>query len=182
MTQSATPRSRASANGVPPGKSPGESRASAWDAALRLLGARARSRDEMRKRLLRRGFEDSEVESAMSRLDSAGLLDDVEFASEWVRSRHANSGKGRIALRHELAAKGIDKAVAEDALADVDPDAEREIAAGLVAKKLTPSQMEQARTDRAGREKVFRRLVGMLVRRGYPQSMSIDVVNDALRN
>ncbi|GAB19084.1 regulatory protein RecX [Gordonia effusa NBRC 100432] len=182
MTESATPRTRASADGVPPsGKIPGESKASAWDAALRLLGVRARSRDEMRKRLERRGFEAAEVESVMTRLDSAGLLDDAEFASEWVRSRHANSGKGRIALRHELVAKGIDKAVVEDALADVDPDAEREIAAALVSKKLTPSLIEQAQVDRAGREKAFRRLVGMLVRRGYSQSMSIDVVNDALR-
>ncbi|NMN99905.1 regulatory protein RecX [Gordonia sp. TBRC 11910] len=172
MTDSPEPRPR---------RSPEESKASAWDAALRLLGIRARSRDEMRKRLQRRGFEESEIESVMTRLDAAGLLDDADFAGEWVRARHSTSGKGRIALRHELAAKGVDKAIVEEALAGVDPDAEREIAARLVAKKLTASTLEEAHTDRTGRDKVFRRLVGMLVRRGYGQSMSIDVVNEALR-
>lgn len=162
-------------------RAPGESTPSAWDAALRLLGMRARSREEMRKRLAGKGFDEAQVTSVLARLDAAGLIDDADFAGEWVRSRHANAGRGRIALRHELAAKGIDKAIVEDALADVDPDAERAIAAELVTRKLTPSTLELAHTDRAGRDKVFRRLVGMLVRRGYSQSTSIDVVNEALR-
>lgn len=147
---------------------------------MRLLGTRARSRDEMRKRLTRRGFEDYEVEVVMDRLVAADLLDDSQFARDWVQSRHRNSGKGRIALRHELAAKGIDKTLAEEVLADVDPDAERAVAEGLVDKKLTVTLLERAHTDRTERDKVFRRLVGMLVRRGYPQSMSIDIVNSAL--
>ena len=34
--------------------------------------------------------------------------------------------------------------------------------------------------DRSVRDKHFRRLVGMLVRRGYPQAMAIDVVGGAI--
>jgi regulatory protein len=153
---------------------------SAWDTALRLLGVRARTRQEMVDRLARKGFDSDDIDDVMTRLDRHQLLDDVEFANEWVRSRHAYSGRGRVALRHELKAKGVDAGIIESALAEVDPDDERAVAADLVAKKLTPSQVERLQADPALRETLFRRLVGMLVRRGYPQSTAVDVVKDAL--
>lgn len=132
----------------------------------------------MRERLSRKGFDESVVDEVMARLDGAGLLDDEDFAAEWVRSRHRNSGRGRVALRHELKAKGIDASAIEVALSDIDPDDERAAAAALVAKKLTPAVTAALRADRTERDKQFRRLVGMLVRRGYPQSMAVDVVSD----
>ncbi len=153
---------------------------SAWDSALRLLGVRARSRTEMRERLMRKGFEADVVDEVMARLERHNLLDDEEFASEWVRSRHLNSGKGRLALRHELRTKGVDESIISEALADIDPDDERTIASGLVARKLTPSVVDRIGDDRAERDKAMRRLVGMLVRRGYSQSLAFEVVGEAL--
>ncbi|GAB91970.1 regulatory protein RecX [Gordonia rhizosphera] len=153
---------------------------SAWDAALRLLGVRARSRQEMRDRLARKGFDAETIDDVLARLDKHDLVDDTEFAAEWVRSRGTNSARGRVALRQELRAKGIDGATIESALAEVDPTDERAVAGGLVAKKLTPVQVDQLREDPAMRDRLFRRLVGQLLRRGYPQSMAIDVVNEAL--
>ncbi|WP_238419171.1 regulatory protein RecX [Gordonia sp. 'Campus'] len=161
-------------------KDPERKGPSAWDSALRLLGVRARSRQEMRDRLNRKGFDADTVDEVMERLDRHGLLDDEEFASEWVRSRHLNSGKGRVALRHELRTKGVDESVIAEALADIDPAGEREIAAGLVERKLTASMADRIAGDRAERDKAMRRLVGMLVRRGYSQSLAFDVVGEAL--
>ncbi|MEE4022829.1 regulatory protein RecX [Gordonia sp. PKS22-38] len=153
---------------------------SAWDAALRLLGVRARSRQEMIDRLSRKGFDEDTVDDVMGRLDKHHLLDDEEFAAEWVRSRHAHSARGRVALRQELRAKGIDPGVVETTLAELDPADERAVAAELVAKKLTPGQIDRLHRDPSTRDAVFRRLAGMLMRRGYPQSMAIEVVTDAL--
>ncbi|MGC5258559.1 regulatory protein RecX [Gordonia sp. DT218] len=153
---------------------------SAWDAALRLLGVRARSRQEMAERLVRKGFDADTVDDVMIRLEKHQLVDDSEFANEWVRSRHTHSGRGRVALRQELRRKGIDAGIIEAALDDVDPDDERAVAGELVAKKLTPIQIDRLRADPAVRDTMFRRLAGMLMRRGYPQSMAIDVVTEAL--
>ncbi|MGC4932694.1 regulatory protein RecX [Gordonia sp. DT30] len=147
--------------------------------ALRLLGVRARSRTEMQDRLSRRGFDAEAVTDVMMRLDSAGLLDDEDFATEWVRSRHAHSARGRLALRHELKAKGVDATTIESALSEIDPDDERAAARRLVDKKITVRVMEEI-DDRAERERHFRRLVAMLVRRGYPQSLALDVVGEQL--
>ncbi len=139
----------------------------------------------MAQRLARRGFDADTVDEVMTRLDAHKLLDDEEFAAEWVHSRHTYSGRGRVALRHELAAKGVDVAIVQRALDEIDPDDERAAARNLVDRKLTPTVTEQlvhaAETnDRSVRDKHFRRLVGMLVRRGYPQSMAIDVVGGAI--
>lgn len=134
----------------------------------------------MRERLSCKGFDSDVVDDVMVRLDRAGLLDDADFAVEWVRSRHTNSGRGRVALRHELTLKGVDPELIESALAAIDTDSERCAAAELVDRKLTVGVVERSRADRAERDKQFRRLVGMLVRRGYPQSLAVGVVGERL--
>lgn len=151
---------------------------SAWDAALRLLGTRARSRREVQDRLESRGFADHDVSSTIARLDESGLLDDTEFAYEWVRSRHAYSARGRHALRRELKAKGVADEVVADAIATIDPDAERAIAYALADKKLTFDAEDLA--DPAVRAKAFRRLSGALGRRGYPPEVITSVVKDVI--
>lgn len=135
----------------------------------------------MRERLHRRGFDDDTVADVMTRLDRAHLLDDEDFATEWVRSRHTFSGRGRLALRHELRAKGVEPHTIERALSDIDPDAERASAEGLVARKLTPAAVRAAATGAPGeRDKLCRRLIGMLARRGFAQPLAIDVVTAAV--
>lgn len=51
-----------------------------YDYAVRLLGRRAHSREELRQKLRRRGSA-AEVEPVLRRLEERGYLDDREFAS-----------------------------------------------------------------------------------------------------
>jgi len=142
---------------------------------LRLLTARARTRDELARQLLKRGYPDDVSRRVLDRLAEVGLVDDADFAEQWVRSRRENAGKGKRALIAELRNKGVDDDVIDAALADVDPAAERRRAEQLVADKL-----RRERLDEVDDAKVARRLVGMLARRGYSQTMAFDVVKVAL--
>ncbi|MFT3715005.1 MAG: regulatory protein RecX [Gordonia sp. (in: high G+C Gram-positive bacteria)] len=151
---------------------------SAWDAALRLLGVRARSRSEMAERLLRRGFETDEVADVLVRLDAAGLLDDAEFAHEWVQSRSRHSGRGRVALRRELRTKGVADHTVDEALSGIDPADERAQALELAAKKLRTANLDL--NDHADRTKAYRRLAGVLGRRGYPADVISGVVAEVI--
>ncbi|PXW33607.1 UNVERIFIED_CONTAM: regulatory protein [Williamsia faeni] len=153
--------------------------ASAYDAALRLLGVRARSRAELRGRLKDKDFPPFEIDSVMERLDRAGLLDDADFAEQWVRSRHLHSGKGRTALRHELRQKGVVDRVIEQAIGQVDDDTERERAADLLRRKTSRLGAEDV-SDRESRDKHTRRLVAMLARRGYAPSLAFELVKTRL--
>jgi regulatory protein len=92
----------------------------ALDSGLNLLSRRAHSRAEIRRKLGRRGYGEEEVESTVTRLAELGYLDDRAFAEGHVRRR--SSGLGRLALSAELAARGVDRAVADEALAGLDTE------------------------------------------------------------
>ena len=142
---------------------------------LRLLTARARTRSELEGQLTKRGFPDEVSNRVLDRLAKVGLVDDADFAEQWVSSRRVNAGKGKRALAAELRTKGVDDDVVTAALADIDAGTERERAEQLVRDKL--------RREKLGDDddtKVARRLVGMLARRGYNQTMAFDVVKDEL--
>ncbi|OHT88055.1 recombinase RecX [Mycobacteroides saopaulense] len=110
----------------------------------------------------------------MDRLAAAGLINDADFATQWVRSRHTYSGKGKRALAAELRTKGVSAENAAAALAQIDADSERSRAEELVAKKLRTENLDD------GGVRAARRLVAMLARRGYGQSLAYDVVKIAL--
>ena len=143
---------------------------------LRLLTARARTRAELAGQLAKRGYPDDVSMQVLDRLADVGLIDDADFAEQWVRSRRVNAGKGKRALAAELRNKGVDNEVITAALSDIDAGAERERAEQLVNDKL---RRERNTEDEA---KLTRRLVGMLARRGYSQTMAFDVVKVALAN
>ena len=103
---------------------------------LRLLTARARTRAELEAQLAKRGYPDDVTVMVLDRLTDVGLVDDTDFAEQWVRSRRVNAGKGKRALAAELRTKGIDDEVINGALADIDAGAERQRAEELVRDKL----------------------------------------------
>lgn len=145
----------------------------ARDVCLRLLTVRARTRSELEAQLTKRGYPDDVSARVLDRLVEVGLLDDVAFAEEWVRSRRANSGKGKRALATELRTKGVDPDVIAETLESVDAGEWRVQAEELVAAKLRRDKLDDEM-------KVTRRLVGMLARRGYSQGMAVDVVRTQL--
>ena len=142
---------------------------------LRLLTVRARTHAELAGQLAKRGYPDEVARSVLERLARVGLVDDEKFAGEWVRSRRANAGKGKRALAAELRIKGVDDGVIAAALDGIDAASERGRAEQLVERRLRREPLSEGDDV-----KVMRRLVGMLARRGYSQSMAVSVVTDAL--
>jgi regulatory protein len=140
---------------------------------LRLLTARARTRAELAGQLAKRGYPDDVSTRVLDRLADVGLIDDADFAEQWVHSRRVNTGKGKRALAAELHTKGIDNDVITSVLSDINPAAERDRAEELVRKKLRRENLG----DEAADARVTRRLVGMLARRGFSQGMAYDVVS-----
>ena len=137
---------------------------------LRLLTARSRTRAELFGQLVKRGYPDEVSDRVLDRLAAVGLVNDTDFAEQWVRSRRANAGKSKRALTVELHAKGVDNDVITTALSGIDAGAERERAEQLVRARLRREALGQ---DDA---RVSRRLVAMLARRGYSQTTACEVV------
>ncbi len=136
---------------------------------LRLLTARSRTRAELSGQLAKRGYPDDVSDRVLDRLAAVGLVDDAEFAEQWVQSRRARAGKSKRALAAELHSKGVDNDVISAVLGGINAGAERDRAEQLVRAKLRRETL----SDEA---KVSRRLVAMLARRGYSQNLACEVV------
>ncbi|HYN69962.1 MAG TPA: regulatory protein RecX [Candidatus Eisenbacteria bacterium] len=128
------------------------------DAAMRFLEARARSIDEVRRRLRTAGYTSELIDGAIDRLTALGILDDAAFAKAWVESRDRARPRGERALRRELQLKGIDRSVVDNVLDErrpsggdaeaADPDAtaaERLLArhSAALARVVDPRQRRQ---------------------------------------
>ena len=142
---------------------------------LRLLTARARTRAELAGQLAKRGYPDDVSARVLDRLTDVGLVDDTGFAEQWVHSRRANAGKGKRALAAELHTKGVDNDVITSVLGGINPAEERDRAEQLVRARLRRENLSDADAAR-----VSRRLVAMLARRGFSQTMAYEVVSAEL--
>ena len=86
------------------------------DAAAAFLSVRPRSVAETRGRLRHLGYRQELVDSVVARLVEMGYLDDAAFARAWVESRDRARPRGAAALRRELALKGVERSIIEQAL------------------------------------------------------------------
>ena len=146
--------------------------------ATRLINHRPRSEQELRQRLVEADFAPELVEEVISRCLSNGMLDDAHFAREWVRQRSEHNKKSVSVLRQELQRKGINSAVAEDALATVDEGDQQRIMQALIDKKACG--VKEAPADRKEYDKVLRRVVGVAARRGFPEGKALSYARIAL--
>ncbi|GAA2670833.1 hypothetical protein Apa02nite_018510 [Actinoplanes palleronii] len=144
----------------------------AREICLNQLSARPRTRVELAKALARKEISEEVIAEVLDRYDEVGIIDDAAFARAWVSSRHNGRGLARRALANELRQHGVDAETASEALEAVDDESEAAIARSLVDRKL--------RTAKGPPEAVFRRLVAMLARKGYPAGVAIGAVKDAL--
>jgi regulatory protein len=90
-----------------------------WEYALHVLGNRAHSSAELRKKLQRRAQSSLDVSSVMSKLREYGLADDKKFSESYASAKLANSGMGRFRVLKELRAKQVSPNIAQQAVASV---------------------------------------------------------------
>ncbi|MGK5629396.1 recombination regulator RecX [Streptomyces sp. URMC 123] len=140
---------------------------------LRLLTGTPRTRQQLADALRRRGTPEDVADEVLSRFEDVGLIDDAAFAGAWVESRHHGRGLARRALARELRGKGVDSALIEEAVGQLDPEQEQRMARELVDRKLRS-------TRGLDPDRRLRRLAGMLARKGYSEGLALRVVRQAL--
>jgi regulatory protein len=154
------------------------------DRLYALLSRRSRSEKEMRDYLTQLSFKRKikdqaeisslAVESAISRLKKKGLLNDLEFARNWVESRGKKHGPNR--LRQELMLKGVEKEIIDQILAiESAVDRETDTAKMLLEKKL---KAYAHLPEREGKQKA----ILFLMRRGFDYQTAREVVDQVFEN
>jgi regulatory protein len=139
----------------------------ARDEALRFLGTRPRSREEVRRKLIRRYGPDL-AEQTVADLDRAGWLDDAAFAQSWVESHR---GAGHRRLQADLLRRGVPRDVIERVLGAAGDRHEEAFAAALSRyRRLQSLEPGVAR----------RRLYAFLLRRGFDREAAAAAVRRAV--
>lgn len=142
--------------------------------AMRLLGARARSCQEMRNRLLRAGFDQGTVDAVENRLLKVGLLDDESFAAQVAR-RGAETGRSARLTRQDLQRFGVTPEVADAALVELDGAGSDEERAMALAERKAQS------CRNLPIDKAVARVVRHLCGKGYGPQLAWEVTRTVFR-
>lgn len=156
-----------------PPASPEEQERAARDVVLRQLTMMARSREQLREKILARGIAEEVAEQVLDRFTEVGLVDDAAFAETLVRTQRESRGLSRRGLAAELRKRGVEGDVAAEALSEIGDEEEFETALRLAQKRAAAT----SGLDRKVRE---RRIAGMLARKGYGASVAYRAVREAL--
>lgn len=135
-----------------------------YDRLLRLLGIRAHAKAELRRKLTAKGVDPAAVDRAITRAVDAGYIDDTQFAADFSRHARDQRGWAPARTRMELRKRGVDREIAEIAVAEVFSETD------LLEQAIDLAHSRAARLT-GDRESRRRRLVGYLARRGYPTSV-----------
>ncbi|WP_237189867.1 regulatory protein RecX [Rothia nasimurium] len=161
------------------GKEPESEFSRAKNIVLNQLAASPKSRAMLEKKLVEKEISTEVIEDILARFEAVNLINDAEFADVYVRTRMNVKKLSRSAIRRELKTKGVEGELAELALEQRTEEDERADAHELVRKKLRPSMNLG---DRAEKDKVMRRLVAMLGRKGYPAGLAFSVVREEVES
>jgi len=146
----------------------------AQDYALRLLGYRERSRQEIQARMERKGFQKEVIDKVLRYLESQKYLDDRRFAELWTHDRlRKGYGKWRVIL--ELREKGVDQEIIDEVVKKTYSSVD-EIGMALDLVKRKGYNLEWAEDQR-----VARRASEFLRRRGFSFSIIGEVMSRILK-
>jgi regulatory protein len=169
---------------IPESPTGAESLARGLDLACTHINRRERTVDEVRAHLERKGVAATTAEAVVDELRETRLLDDERFAAMFVADKRELEQWGTERIRRGLAARGIDRELAERALAE----AEGEEGAGALAEAAAGDPRPGGELGRAlellrrrfpdpPRERRDRdRALGVLLRKGYEGELALDAL------
>lgn len=140
----------------------------AYQKSLHYLSYRNRSEAEIRRHLERKELSPSAINAALDRLKEQSLVNDLNFAQEWVENRNTFRPRGKKALSSELYQKGISREIIQEVLQDLD---ERKLAMQLAQKKIN-------RVKGLDREDFQKKLYGYLSRKGFHYGICKEIVRE----
>ncbi len=145
--------------------------ARALTVAYRQISRRERTVNEVRGHLLERGVETDVTDAVIEELREQGCLDDARFARVFVEDKRALEQWGEERIRRGLQARGIDRELADAAIAapEGEEGANDELERALA---LLRTRFPHAPGDRRDRE----RALGLLVRKGYEYELALDAI------
>ncbi len=132
----------------------------AWLTSLRLLTATPKSRRDLSKKLLDKGYPEAVVQETLDQLEKQGFLSDLTYAKNLVSRLTHEKPSGRRKISFELKRRGVPAKIQEELLAEIDSTSESQ-------KALELAEAKWQSWARLPDEKRRKRLYDYLMRRGF---------------
>ena len=142
--------------------------------ALNLISYRKRSEMEILNALDKKGFNKEYITYTIDYLKENKYINDEDFAKSFIADKQNLNKYGPNKIKYELYKKGISKEIVELSLI-ADDELEYEMALELALKKIE-TYVDQDRNN------IYRKLGGMLQRKGYSYDIIIRVLDFLLNN
>ncbi|QIL51000.1 recombinase RecX [Weissella coleopterorum] len=104
----------------------------AYQKALTYAAGSLHSKQQVRTKLLQADFPAPVIDQAVARLEELGIIDDVQFANEYLAGQIRRGKLGPRSVKFNLQKYGIDQFVIEDLLVQYDETTENENLAQLI--------------------------------------------------
>jgi len=131
---------------------------SAKAAAANMIGSRALSKQELQRRLVRKGAQEADARAAADWLEDIGAVNDAAYAAALVR-HYGGKGYGAARVKEELRHRGVPRELWDEALEELPESAE--ILDALIQKKCRGDLSDP---------KELKRVSDGLLRRGFSWS------------
>jgi regulatory protein len=108
----------------------------AFQRAVNFISYRPRSQSEIERNLKKHKVSEAIISETIGRLKRSNLLNDADFARQWVENRSAFRPRGAYSLRVELRQKGLTDDLIEQSITGLDEEALARAAAQKKARQL----------------------------------------------
>jgi regulatory protein len=138
--------------------------------ALKLLSYRGRSEQELRERLKKKGFSETDSIATLHYLKQTGLVDDANLAETLKWQAFTAKLLSTEGAKQYMLERGIPRGVVETALV-FDEERDKKNARRLIEKKLRGLKNLPFATVR-------RRMYNLLARKGYPSGLIVGLLKE----
>ena len=136
--------------------------------ALYLLTDMDRTEKELCDKLRKTGYSEETVRCAMDYVKSFGYIDDARYARKYIESYR--NKKSRMKMTYDMAAKGVDRQVIEDAFQEYPEYDEKDLIRRLAEKKLRGRDLSEPG--------MYQKTAAFLARRGFASGDIVKVLKN----
>lgn len=146
-----------------------------FNKVLNFLSYRARSEYEISYYMLRKSWPEEIQKNIIDKLKLLKLINDEDFARQWIASKSSFHPEGKTLLKIELRKKGIDKETIERLLSEERSNTTEEV----LAEKIARQRLEKLKNLDLKQKK--EKLYGFLGRRGFSSGLAVKIIDKLLK-
>lgn len=145
------------------------------ETALKIIERSYKTKKEMEKRLLEKGYNLEEINETLKFLERYNFINDESYTKAFIKNKTKTQGKQKI--KYALKNKGVSEEIIEEELSNLDMKKEKEKANILALKKY--NILIKRENDKY---KIKEKIIRFLISRGYNYEVTKDAVKEMLES